>query len=68
MYMTASVPSFNQFEPMLLDIKLSELTETNHKLYIQFGQPKIMETQEVEFFKSNKPPHPVVLFWQFDAS
>lgn len=61
--MTTSVPSPDQFQPMLLDIKLSKLTETNKKLYIQFDLPKIMKTQEVEFAKSNKPPYCLV----FDA-
>ena len=55
-YVTTSVPSSDQYEPTLLDIKLSELTETNKKLYIQFDLPKIMKTQEVELVKSNKPP------------
>ena len=55
-YVTTSVPSSDQFEPTPLDIKLSELTETNKKLYIQFDLPKIMKTKEVEFVKSNKAP------------
>ena len=46
-YVTASVLSFEQFEPTPLVIKLSEFTETNKKLHAQFDLSRIMKTKEV---------------------